>query len=337
MSMQASEHIRAVSDLPAPPVPAEVNLTDYPYMPLDVRRLLRSETWIDAADDPRLGHVLICLWAESWHQVPAASLPDNDKVLARFAMCDSQTWAAIKGRALRGWIKASDGLLYHPVVAEKALEAWHKKREQRERTRAATEARQRQRIERQATERDVDRHEERDVVRDANRNVHQEKGREEKRREEKRREGPSAVVTSPPGEQQWAFKGSVLRVNLRDFSQWEESFDTYPDLGAELAVIDGKFANMEKPPSNPFITASQWLRSEHEKRVRAGKPRRGDLLRENGSSTADPQAAQWRMRVKGYANGSQWLSDWGPDPLSDGCMCPPTVLAEFRDRLGARQ
>jgi uncharacterized protein YdaU (DUF1376 family) len=148
-----------MSELPDPPIPPEVDLTDFAYMPLDTRRLLKSETWIDAAEEPRLGHALICLWCESWHQKPAASLPDNDRVLARFAMCSREEWQAIKPKALKGWVKCSDGLLYHPVVAEKALTAWEGKRRQHEKTRAATEARQRQRQEaqqQQQPQRDVD-------------------------------------------------------------------------------------------------------------------------------------------------------------------------------------
>ncbi len=114
-------------ELPIPLVPSEVDLRDFPFMPLDIRRLLTSETWIEAADDPKLGHVLVCLWCESWHQVPAASLPSNERVLARLAMCTGAEWAALRDRAMEGWVKCSDGLWYHPVVAEKALEAWEGK------------------------------------------------------------------------------------------------------------------------------------------------------------------------------------------------------------------
>lgn len=168
-----------MSDLPDPLVPAEVDLTDFGYMPLDIRRLLTSETWIEAADDPKIGHASVCLWCESWHQVPAASLPANDKVLARLAMCDAKTWARIRTKVLAGWVKCSDGLLYHPVVAEKARESWKVKLAQRARTRAATEAREAKRRERNE-QRDVDRESERDVQRETERDVHQEKGREGK-------------------------------------------------------------------------------------------------------------------------------------------------------------
>ncbi len=156
----------------APLVPAEVDLHDFGFMPLDVRRLLTSETWIEAAEDPRLGHALMSLWAEAWHQVPAGSLPDNDLVLQRFSMCPNRKeWLRVRERALSGWIKCSDGLLYHPVVAEKALESWAKKLAQRDRTKAATEAREEKRRHRE---------DERNVIRDvdvratsAQRDVHQ--------------------------------------------------------------------------------------------------------------------------------------------------------------------
>lgn len=121
----------SASSLPQPLTPTGCNLRSFEYMPLDVARLLTSETWIEAADDPKLGHALICLWCESWHQVPAASLPDNPRVIARLAMCDGPEWERIGARALEGWTLCSDGRWYHPVVAEKAIEAWIEKLTQR--------------------------------------------------------------------------------------------------------------------------------------------------------------------------------------------------------------
>lgn len=115
-----------------PLTPKDCDLRDFEFMSLDIRRLLRSDTWLEAASDPRLGHALMTLWAESWHQVPAASLPDNDRVLARLAMCETSEWERIRERALSGWIKCDDGRLYHPVVAEKASEAFARKGEFRE-------------------------------------------------------------------------------------------------------------------------------------------------------------------------------------------------------------
>jgi hypothetical protein len=121
----------------------ECDLRDFPFMPLDVRRLLTSETWIEASDDPRLGHALVCLWCEAWHQVPAGSLPDKDAVLARYAMCERQEWERIKERALQGWQRCWDSRLYHPVIAEKANEAWTEKLAYRERKAAFSDKQRR--------------------------------------------------------------------------------------------------------------------------------------------------------------------------------------------------
>lgn len=110
-----------------PLVPADVDLRDFAFMPVDVQRLLTSETWILGSGDERAA--AMTLWLVSWHQVPAASLPDNDKMLSHLSQ--SKNWARIKKHALRGWVLAADGRYYHPVVAEKALEAWLEKLAQR--------------------------------------------------------------------------------------------------------------------------------------------------------------------------------------------------------------
>ena len=61
----------ADENLPPPLVDAAVNLSALRFMPVDVRHLLASPTWILAAvDDPQIGHALISLWAHSWHQIP---------------------------------------------------------------------------------------------------------------------------------------------------------------------------------------------------------------------------------------------------------------------------
>lgn len=112
-----------MTDLPAPLTPADCNLQDFAFMPLDVRRLLASETWVLGTGDER--SAAMCLWLESWHQIPAASLPDNQRMLAHLAQ--TTKWPKVKEQALRGWVLCSDGRLYHPVVAVKALEAWVEK------------------------------------------------------------------------------------------------------------------------------------------------------------------------------------------------------------------
>lgn len=83
---------------------------------MEVSRLLSSETWIMCTPEER--SAAINLWFHSWTQVPAGSLPDNDRVLAHLSMA-GERWSEVKEMALRGWVKADDGRLYHTVVCEK--------------------------------------------------------------------------------------------------------------------------------------------------------------------------------------------------------------------------
>ncbi len=112
---------------PDPMTPADCDLRDFQFMPLDIARLFGSEFHARASDGEwRAG---LTLWLKSYHQVPAGSLPDDDVALARLAEYgrDLKSWRAVKDGALHGWVKCSDGRLYHPVVAEKALEGWLQK------------------------------------------------------------------------------------------------------------------------------------------------------------------------------------------------------------------
>jgi hypothetical protein len=119
------------TDLPAPLVPADVDLRGLPFMPLDVNRLRDSDLAIEASGDEFRAAVL--LWCASWNQVPAGSLPDAEQALAAYAGFgrDLKIWKKVRDGALRGFVKCSDGRLYHPVVAEKAIDAWAQRVEHR--------------------------------------------------------------------------------------------------------------------------------------------------------------------------------------------------------------
>jgi hypothetical protein len=121
----------------APLVPQEVDLRDFAYMPLDVVRLRDSDIAAIATGDGFRAAVM--LWCAAWHQIPAASLPNDDRMLARLAGYgrDVKGWAEVKVDAMRGFVLCLDGRLYHPTVAEKACEAWDAKLKQRARTEAA--------------------------------------------------------------------------------------------------------------------------------------------------------------------------------------------------------
>jgi hypothetical protein len=110
--------------MPEPLTPPDCDLTDFQRMMIDIPRLRGSD--FDATLDDPAWRAGINLWLSSWHQVPAASLTD-DEVADQGRRLGSryQVVAARAGLiALRGWVRCDDGLLYHPVVAEFALEAW---------------------------------------------------------------------------------------------------------------------------------------------------------------------------------------------------------------------
>jgi hypothetical protein len=123
--------------LPEPLTPPDCDLRAFQFMPLDVTRLRDSD--LAALESPDACWAAVLLWCASWHQVPAASLPDDDRVLSQLAGFGRvvKEWLRVRAGALRGWIKCSDGRLYHPVVAEKAREAWAGKHRQRHKTECA--------------------------------------------------------------------------------------------------------------------------------------------------------------------------------------------------------
>lgn len=110
--------------VPNPFVPAEVDLRDFPFLPLDCVRF--RDSGLVAEADPASAFFGVVLWCVAWHQVPAATLPGDDRALAKLAGFgrDLTGWQAVKADALRGFVACADGRLHHPVIAEKALEAW---------------------------------------------------------------------------------------------------------------------------------------------------------------------------------------------------------------------
>jgi hypothetical protein len=111
----------------APLVPAEVDLTDFQYMELDVR-LLRDSKFA-AEVEPEAFRAGVLLWCASWHQIPAGSLPDNDVELSNLAGFGRvvKEWKKVRAQALSLFVACSDGRLYHPVIAAKAVAAWESK------------------------------------------------------------------------------------------------------------------------------------------------------------------------------------------------------------------
>lgn len=114
-----------------PLVAADVDLTRLESFMLNAPKLLGSELVALSTGDEFKAAVM--LWCRAWGQ-PRCSLPDDDRVLASFAgyQRDLRGWAKVRDMALRGWVKCSDGRLYHPTLAAEASRAYKAKKQRQD-------------------------------------------------------------------------------------------------------------------------------------------------------------------------------------------------------------
>ena len=133
---------------PDPLTPPECDLRGFEYMPLEVSRLRDSSLAANASGEEFRCAVL--LWCASWHQVPAASLPNDDKQLAQLSGFGRgvKDFQKVREGAMHGWVLCADGRWYHPVIAERAIKGWEdrlafrdKQEKRKEAARIAAEAR----------------------------------------------------------------------------------------------------------------------------------------------------------------------------------------------------
>ena len=118
-----------MTNLPAlvdPLVPPDTDVRHFSRMSLDVARLRDSD--FVALTTPEEFKAGVLLWAAAWHQVPASSLPDDDRILAKITFLPLADWKSVREMALHGFIKCADGRLYHPLISDLALEATAKSR-----------------------------------------------------------------------------------------------------------------------------------------------------------------------------------------------------------------
>jgi len=121
-----------------PLTPPDCDLRGFDFMPLDIARLLDSDLFALATGDEF--KAALTLWCKAWLQVPAASLPDDERVLAHLSGAGPR-WRKVREMALRGFVKCNDGRLYHAHLAEKALASWGKRKSYKDRSRKGNAAR----------------------------------------------------------------------------------------------------------------------------------------------------------------------------------------------------
>lgn len=113
--------------LPAPLTPPDCDLRDCWYMLFNITELLRSR--FNNTLNSSAWRAGILLQFSAFHSLPAASLPDDDKELAKAAGLEAnlRKWRRLKPAAMEGWILCADGRWYHPHVAKSSMIAWRSK------------------------------------------------------------------------------------------------------------------------------------------------------------------------------------------------------------------
>lgn len=318
-----------MTDPRAPLTPSDCDLRDFAFMPLQVERLRRSKAWLYAKRLPELGFYMVNLWATSWHEVPCASVEDDDDVLADAAMCDPKRWPAMKIRVMHGWVKCSDGRLYHPVVAEKACEAWEAKRAQRHRTAAATAARTKKTS---AADADASRNDDRNGQRHVERNGQRHddvtftKGQGQGQGEKK----PVAAVSSNPREQLLllceemgiSFQADALRLNWP--SQLKAMLDEGLDLHRHLIPAARKArADGKAPTSLNYI------------KPHAMQLRDADAAANPPRPIRYTDEAGWAKRLALFAETPIWLDYWGPPRGQPDHLCPEELWTKYDAKVRA--
>lgn len=273
----------------APLTPPEADLRDFAFTPMYRARLFGSAFHARATDaEWRAG---VTLWLKSQDQVPAGSLPDDDVELCRLAELarDFKQWRKVKIGALRGWVKCSDGRLYHPVVAEITVEQWNGKIEQRKRTikariaalekrlkDAATEP-ARQEIEatllklRQEHENMISALSQGAVTEDvtASKRERQGQGQRERQGQGDLKKDAGAAPPAAPAKE-YAFEGQTIKLNQRDFDAWAKVYHGIGDLAAELTSIDAWWQGQQPEKRKTWFNATAGMLNKKHQAILAG-------------------------------------------------------------------
>lgn len=337
--------------LPDPPIGPEVDCTDLDSFMLNTERLLGSE--LVAVSSHAIIGAAVLLWCRAWKQRPAASLPDDERVLAGFAGMQLARFRKVRDKVLRGFVKCSDGRLYHPVLAAEAAVAYHKMKIFRTQLESKKIKKTAMRAAKKARKSAIP--------------------GESVPGTDSGHTGtlppppppPAAPLLLPPqtplittphhpptptttsrapdgaaggGGRDFAFEGTIIRLAQLQFDRWKARYHAIPDLVAELEAFDAKLVD-EGLGGKWFARVAGWLNAKHQ--AFAAKP--GGTSRPGADFVAStavyaPESPQhWRDRLRvwfdrqqGSPDPDSWPDTWGP-PLGDpDCRVPAEVLAEFR-------
>lgn len=309
-------------------------------MPLQVARLRDSDLAAEA--HPEACWYAVLLWAASWHQLPAGSLPDNETVLARLCGLgrDLKTFRKHRQDALRGFVLCSDGRLYHPVVAEQVREAWESKRQQRWRTECARIKKQNQR---NGTELPVPTFEEfvsgnvpalssgttENVPRDTDESPSGQSLQETGTGTGILEERANALVVADASTSQTRRRGEYPE-------PFEAAWRAYPHVQGRSSKPNALAAWRKLPDDERagLMAAIERFRPKvGEVCGDRGAPCMARWLRDGkhlnflGAPAAELPIERWRTLVQLWREGQPWAPDLGPAPDQPGTLVPPIALA----------
>lgn len=104
-----------MSGLPAPLVPINADCRRFRGFPINPQHVRDDDFTLMSTGAEFRAHWLLMAYA--WHEVPAASLPDDDRHLARLLGYRIDKWLRIRPGALQDWVPCSDGRIYCRTLA----------------------------------------------------------------------------------------------------------------------------------------------------------------------------------------------------------------------------
>lgn len=113
------------STAPDPPYPPETKSNGF-RQEIDLDRILASKTWTLADHECRPWLVLI--WILSWRNVPCGTWEPDDEFIAASIGCKFEWFQGHRVQLMRGWVRHSDGLLYHQFITSQVLEMLARRR-----------------------------------------------------------------------------------------------------------------------------------------------------------------------------------------------------------------
>lgn len=306
--------------LPEPLTPQDCDLRDFDGFMLNVERLLASELW--ALSTPEEFKAAFALWCRSWKQVPCASLPDDDAVLAAYSGAGKR-WPKVRKMALRGFVKCLDGRLYHSTLAQDALRAMKVKRQRSDAAHKRWDGKSASSSDRkQPTSRNAAASPPHPKSHDIPHNRPQ-SGSNASSVQFSTEPNPQKLEPASPPETPLDRLMVAMKLDHKTLHR-RPSFREFPALFQEWKA-QGCDPERDIWPTIERIAA---------RKTDIGSPKffEAAVLRARDDRTAaEPtEAERWAERVAAYRSEKFWSPTWGPTPDEPGCLAPTDLVAQGR-------